>query len=172
MVGIELLLTLIVVLLAWMRVSAATQERAFEFEQRLQNYFAVKSKGEVQIMNNFSEDIGVTVQNVTFHESDDLGYLLRKSFWPWQEIDGKVVFDIITQGFTIQDTEEFTQRLGDQQKISSCTHEGHSDHYFVKIMSKPEEPEFNRMANLEMVLYFIANSKEVADTEEDDSSGQ
>lgn len=158
MVSTEILLSLIISLLAWMRVSTATQERAFEFEQRLRNYFGVAQDGSMVIMNN-SEDAGVEINKVTFHESDTLQYLLKKSFWPWQNIEGKCIFDIQLRGLSIDDTKEFSDTLEQGTEISSCTHEGHSGHYYLKIEGEPDGPDSERMINYESVLYYIANSK-------------
>jgi len=158
MVSTELLLSVIIVLLAWMRVSAATQERAFEFEQRLRNYFGVAQDGNMVVMNN-TEDVGAKINKVTFHESDSLQYLLKKSFWPWQNVEGKSIFDIQLRGISIDDAKEFSNTLEEGTEISPCTHEGHSGHYYLKIKGEPDGPDSERMINYETVLYYIANSK-------------
>lgn len=154
--SVEVLLSILILMIAWMRVSTANRETAYEFEQRLKDHYGRGT--DVNIINNDEiEEIGVKINQVFFRESSDLTYLLKRSFWPWQEIDGNTVFDINTEGFVIEDINEFEETLGDDTVIDDCRHENHDDHYIMTVKGVPDHLHY-RMQSFDIIFYYMANA--------------
>lgn len=155
----EILLSILVLLVAWMRVATATRESAYEFEQRLRNRYRIDSEGTHAFRNDETDEISIGVENVTFQEWNNLLYLLKRTFHPWQDIRGVVVFDIRTDGFVIEDADEFADTMADNLEILPCSHNHHDNHYYIKIDGEPSPDSFSRMLAYDTTLYYIPNSE-------------
>ncbi|WP_143420916.1 hypothetical protein [Halorubrum halodurans] len=154
--SVEALLSILILLIAWMRVSTANRETAYEFEQRLKDHYGRGT--DVKTTNNDEiEEIGVTVNQVFFQEASDFTYLLKRSFWPWQEIDGNTIFDINTEGFVIGDIDEFEETLEDNIVLAECRHENHDDHYILTVKGVPDHLYY-RIQSFDVIFYYIANA--------------
>lgn len=153
---VEVLLSVFILLVAWMRVSTANRETAYEFEHRLHTHFGEGTANKV-LNNDSTGDIKVCINQVFFQESSDLLYLVKRSFWPWQDIDGNTVFDINTIGFVIEDIDEFEATLRGDDTIQHCHHENHDDHYIVTVKGVPDVMYY-RMQSFETIFYYIANA--------------
>jgi len=154
--SVEVLLSILILMIAWMRVSTANRETSYEFEQRLKDHYGRGT--DIKVINNDEiDEIAVKINHVFFQESSDLTYLLRRSFWPWQEINGNTVFDINTEGFVIEDIDEFEETLGDNMVIDECRHENHDDHYIMTVKGIPEHLYY-RIQSFDIIFYYIANA--------------
>lgn len=156
MLSIEALLSILILMIAWMRVSTANRETAYEFEQRLKQHFGKGSDTKV-INNDEMDEISIRINQVFFEESSDLLYLLKRSFWPWQEIAGNTVFDINTEGFTIEDINEFEETLEDNTTLDGCRHEHHDDHYILTVKKIPDHLNY-RMQGYDSIFYYMTNA--------------
>jgi len=144
--SVEILLSVLIMMIAWMRVSTANRETAYEFEQRLKQHYGQGTDTKV-INNDDIDDIGIRINQVFFQEATDLPYLLKRSFWPWQEINGNTVFDINTQGFV----------LGEDTVINECYHGDHNDHYTLTVKGIPDHLYY-RMQSYDVLFYHMANA--------------
>lgn len=154
--SVEILLSILILMIAWMRVSTANRETAYEFEQRLKQHYG-QGTDKTVINNDEIDDIGIQIKKVFFQESTDLPYLLKRSFWPWQEIDGNTVFDINTQGFIIEELDKFEEKLGEDTVIDECYHENHDDHYTMTVKGIPDHLHY-RMQSFDIIFYYMANA--------------
>lgn len=155
--GAEILLSILILMLAWIRVSKANNETAFEFEQRLLNHYGHGANTKA-IRSDHNDDIAIKINHVFFQESTDLSYLIRRTFWPWQQIDGNAIFDIHTAGFIIEDIDEFDETLGEDTSIKECYHEGHDNHYTLTIKGVPDDLYY-RMQSFDVYFYYMANAQ-------------
>lgn len=155
---IELVLSALVGVIAWMQMAPSVQESSFEFEQRINSYFKTGQSGqELEFVNDETTNISVKIFNVRFKEDRRVSYVFRRALWPWQEVMGVTTFDVRIQGLSSDDIEIVAQEIGDHISILPCSHESHQDHYHIHMESTPDKRSFDQIEQYEWALYYIAN---------------
>lgn len=167
--SVELLLTFLILLIGWMRLTSATQETAFEFEQRLQHSYSYPGGETKSFSNRVNEKYKVHIENVVFRESNNFLYMLKRTLWPWQDMEGEASFSVWTEGIIIDDMDEFKDSMPDWGRIVECTSEHHNNHYTVTLETTQENVPWDTRHGYDTFFHYFANSKHV--TESDVSPG-
>lgn len=159
---IQLVLSSLVGVLAWLQVVPAIHESSFEFEQRVNSYFKTDQHDDpMEFVHDTAPAVSVQVFNMRFKEARNAGYVFRRAFWPWQPLSGVAIFDVRIQGLGSEEVEAVADELGAHISISPCSHADHSEHHYLQIEPVASERPSDRIGEYEWILYDFVNQPTV-----------
>lgn len=167
---VEIVLSGFALLVAWLSLTNTAREDASSYERRLRNIFVISSGKTKTYTNNKNDEIGVSVDNVVFEEKQSWSYFLKRTFWPWQDVQGTAKFNVRIEGMKIEDMDAFRDSMPGWGEITPCTNDAHENHYYVNLDNSQSDIQdaFDRegIYGYELFFHYFANSGQVEYTDE------